>query len=88
MLATVSAVARRLAEFPGAAKRFDVDVLTRVAHRDQGCAEEFHVQGGVTYRVVIDGFARNRDYGTGPISLTLGLGGGVADPEPAPTAPA
>ena len=69
-----------MAVYTGAA----VDALTRVAQRDEGCGEEFHVRGGVAYRIALDGFARNLDYGTGPLSITLGYGGGGPGPDPSP----
>ena len=50
----------------------DVAALDRVAQQDPGnCRLAVQVVAGVTYHVAIDGFARNLDYGTGPISVVL-----------------
>jgi hypothetical protein len=62
-----------------------VGALTRVAQRDSGCREAVDVERGVTYRVAVDGLARNLDYGTGPIALTLAYRGVDPHPDPTPT---
>jgi hypothetical protein len=62
-----------------------VDALTRVTQRDSGCQESFDVRGGVTYRVAVDGLARNLDYGTGPIALALAYQGTDSGVQPSPT---
>jgi hypothetical protein len=94
---TFAAAADGTAELDWCASEFDVtlavytgdrvDALTRVAQRDEGCQESFEVTRGVTYHAAIDGLARNRDYGTGPISLTLNYRGSDPDPDPAPGQP-
>ena len=57
----------------------EVAALKRVDQRDEGCLLPMQVSAGVTYRVAMDGFERNLDYGTGPMSLVLRYRGD-ADP--------
>ena len=51
-----SAMSAVMAVYTGSA----VGELQRVANRDEGCSDSFTVHGGVTYRVALDGLARNR----------------------------
>jgi hypothetical protein len=61
-----------------------VGALQRVANWEGGtCTGALAIAGGTTYRIAIDGAARNRDYGTGPISLALALAPGPSPPGPA-----
>ena len=61
-----------------------VGALQRVANREPpGCTDSLPVQGGTTYRIAVDGAARNLDYGTGPVMLSLAF----AAEEPGPDRP-
>jgi hypothetical protein len=75
------------AELDWCATGFDVDVavytgtavgaLHRVSNQEPpGCTDALPVRGGTTYRIAVDGAARNRDYGTGPVTLSLAFAPG------------